>query len=39
MKIKINENKPQSFWDNIPWTDETRGERSGNAVHQFVQRQ
>lgn len=30
--------KPQSFWDNVLWTDETKIEFFGNAKQQFVYR-
>lgn len=30
--------KPQSFWDNVLWTDETKIELFGNAKQQFVYR-
>ena len=30
--------KPQSFWDNVLLTDETKAELFGDAEHQFVNR-
>ncbi len=31
-------NKPQSFWENVLWTDETKIELFGNLHQQFVYR-
>lgn len=36
--MKENLDKPQAFWDNVLWTDETKVELFGNAHKQFVHR-
>ena len=38
MFVTILKDKPQSLWDNVLWTDETKAELFENEVHQFVYR-